>query len=351
MSESIARYEAEPAVVEQLIRGDVSSVPRESLLRYIFTFCERVGISPLAVPFSLMKTQRGMQLFANRNFYDAVASKYSVSRECVGEGFFEGTKLYYTRYRATTPDGRVTEDMALVDTTGLNGNDLANAIMKAHTKGRNRVTRAHLGFPFPDETEAETVPGASVVSIEEVPSASNGEPQQDEALPNPEPPRASREQIKRIHALAQRLGMDENTYRAFLEQRFGVRSSKSLTPEQAEELAREMAQLLREREQAQEQTPPSEAETPEVVVEQSQQPSPNASAESNVLVSPVDANHHLEQLGISADDVRAWRKAWVSTWGDGMAFNRIAVSATSREDFIRAMQQSGVRVSTAVGGV
>ena len=347
MSESIARYDAEPEVIEQLIRGDVSSVPREALLRYVFTFCERVGISPLAVPFSLMKTQQGMQLVANRNFYDAVASKYSVSRECVGEGFFEGTKLYFTRYRATTPDGRVTEDMALVDTAGLNGKDLANAIMKAHTKGRNRVTRAHLGFPFPDETEAETVPGASVVSIEEMPNGDNGEP----PAPEPEPPKANDQQIKRIHALAKKLGITEEAYRRLLAERFGCKSSKSLTEEQADELIRELAQLWREREQAQEQAPQSEAETPELVIEQSQAPSPNASAESNVLVSPVDANHHLEQLGISADDVRAWRKAWVSTWGDGMAFNRVAVSATSREDFIRAMQQSGVRVSTAVGGV
>jgi hypothetical protein len=336
MSEMPAKYEAEPAVVEQLIRGDVSSVPREALLRYVFTFCERVGISPLAVPFSLMKTQRGMQLVANRNFYDAVASKYTVSRECVGEGFFEGTKLYFTRYRATTPDGRVTEDMALVDTAGLNGNDLANAIMKAHTKGRNRVTRAHLGFPFPDETEAETVPGASVVSINEVPNGGNGEPPAAE----PEPPKAGVQQIKRIHVLAKKLGMDENAYRSFLEQRFGVRSSKSLTPEQAEELAREMAQLLREREQAQEQV-----QELEQVAEQ------NPDADSGKLVSPVDANEHLQQLGISKEDVRAWRKAWVQTWGDWQAFNRIAVSATSRDDFIRAMQQSGVRISISVGGV
>jgi hypothetical protein len=350
MSEMPAKFDADPAVIDQLIRGDVSSVPREALLRYIYTFCERVGVSPLAVPFSLMKTQRGMQLVANRNFYDAVASKYSVSRECVGEGFFEGTKLYFTRYRATTPDGRVTEDMALVDTAGLNGNDLANAIMKAHTKGRNRVTRAHLGFPFPDETEAETVPGASVVSIEDVPNGGNGEPQQHEALPKPEPPRASREQIKRIHALAQRLGMDENAYRAYLEQRFGVRSSKSLAPEQADGLARELAQLLREREQAQEKAQEAEAETLEVGVEQSDETAPNPNAAANELVNPVDANEHLEQLGISKEDVRAWRKAWVEAWGDGMAFNRIAVSATSREDFIRAMQQSGVRISTTVGG-
>jgi hypothetical protein len=325
-------------------------VPRDALLRYIYTFCERVGVSPLAVPFSLMKTQRGMQLVANRNFYDAVANKYCVSRECVSEGFFEGTKLYYTRYRATTPDGRVTEDMALVDTAGLNGNDLANAIMKCHTKGRNRVTRAHLGFPFPDETEAETVPGASVLSIEEVPNGGNGEPQQDEAVPKPEPPRASREHIKRIHALAQRLGMDENAYRALLEQRFGVRSSKSLTPEQADGLARELAQLLREREQAQGKAQEAEAETLEAGAEQSDEPAPNPHAGANELVNPVDANEHLEQLGISREDVRAWRKAWVETWGDGMAFNRIAVSATSREDFIRAMGQSGVRISTAVGG-
>jgi hypothetical protein len=347
MSETPVKYDAEPAVIEQLIRGDVSSVPREALLRYIFTFCERVGISPLAVPFSLMKTQRGMQLVANRNFYDAVASKYSVSRECVAEGFFEGTKLYFTRYRATTPDGRVTEDMALVDTAGLNGNDLANAIMKAHTKGRNRVTRAHLGFPFPDETEAETVPGASVVSIDEVPNGGNGEP----PAPEPEPLKADEQQIKRIHALAKKLGMTEEAYRRLLSERFGVRSSKSLTHDQAEELAREMAQLLREHEQAQEAHSETTQDVQPPDAEQTAPTAPNPKADANELISPVDANHHLEKLGISKEDVRAWRKAWVDTWGDGMAFNRIAVSANSREDFIRAMQQSGVRLSTSVGGV
>jgi len=347
MSEMPTKYDAEPAVIEQLIRGDVSNVPREALLRYIFTFCERVGISPLAVPFSLMKTQAGMRLVANRNFYDAVASKYSVSRECVGEGFFEGTKLYFTRYRATTPDGRVTEDMALVDTAGLNGNDLANAIMKAHTKGRNRATRAHLGFPFPDETEAETVAGATVVSIEEMPNGHDGEPQQEEAGPKLEPPRASREQIKRIHAVAHRLGMDENAYRAYLEQRFGVRSSKSLTAEQADELIQELSRLWREREQDPEQSQEAETQTLQLLVEQSHESARNHGAH----VSPVDANNHLEQLGISKEDVRAWRKAWVEAWGDGTAFNRIAISATSRDEFIQAMRHSGVRITNTLGGV
>jgi hypothetical protein len=342
MSEMPAKYDADPTVIDQLIRGDVSSIPREALLRYVFTFCERVGISPLAVPFSLMKTQRGMQLVANRNFYDAVASKYSVSRECVGEGFFEGTKLYFTRYRATTPDGRVTEDMALVDTAGLNGNDLANAIMKAHTKGRNRVTRAHLGFPFPDETEAETVPGASVVGIEQLPSGGNGEPLAAE----PEPPKATEQQITRIHMLAKKLGMNEEEYRQLLGEWFGCKSSKSLSQKQAAELIRLLADLWRERRKAKDE----QAETMELAGEQGQEPSPSPNADANALVSPVDANHHLEQLGISKEDVRAWRKAWVDTWGDGMAFNRIAVSATTREDFIRAMQQSGVRITSVVGG-
>jgi hypothetical protein len=88
----------------------------------------------------------------------------------------------------------------------------------------------------------------------------------------------------------------------------------------------------------------------EPTAEQSREPSPSPNADANALVSPVDANHHLEQLGISTQEVRAWRKAWVETWGDGMAFNRIAVSASSREDFVRAMQQSGVRITSVVGG-
>lgn len=62
--------------------------------------------------------------------------------------------------RATDPAGRSDEAIGAVSVAGLRGDALANAIMKAETKAKRRVTLSIVGLGWLDESEIETIPAA-----------------------------------------------------------------------------------------------------------------------------------------------------------------------------------------------
>jgi len=67
--------------------------------------------------------------------------------------------------KASTPDGRCTESMGAVSVIGLKGEALANALMKTETKAKRRSTLDLLGLGLLDETEVDTIPGATQAPI------------------------------------------------------------------------------------------------------------------------------------------------------------------------------------------
>jgi thioredoxin-like negative regulator of GroEL len=68
--------------------------------------------------------------------------------------------------RARTADGRQDEDMGVVNIDGLAGDAAANAILKAITKAKRRVTLSICGLGWLDETEADAIPGAQPLKAE-----------------------------------------------------------------------------------------------------------------------------------------------------------------------------------------
>src|SRR5260370_32382559 len=68
--------------------------------------------------------------------------------------------VYIVRARATMPDGRTDESLGAVSLAGLEGEALANALMKAETKAKRRVALSICGLGMLDETEVETLPSA-----------------------------------------------------------------------------------------------------------------------------------------------------------------------------------------------
>jgi hypothetical protein len=64
------------------------------------------------------------------------------------------------------PSDRTDESIGAVPLDGLNGVDRANAMMKAETKAKRRVTLAICGLSVLDETEVETVRGATVAQVD-----------------------------------------------------------------------------------------------------------------------------------------------------------------------------------------
>ena len=76
------------------------------------------------------------------------------SREQVGD-------TYLVIARATMPDGRTDESLGAVPIGNLKGDMFANALMKAETKAKRRVTLSICGLGMLDETELETIPTAA----------------------------------------------------------------------------------------------------------------------------------------------------------------------------------------------
>ena len=62
--------------------------------------------------------------------------------------------------RATAKDGRQTDEIGAVPIKGLQGENLANALMKAVTKAKRRAILSVCGLGLLDETEVDSIPGA-----------------------------------------------------------------------------------------------------------------------------------------------------------------------------------------------
>lgn len=81
------------------------------------------------------------------------------SREQIGD-------LFVVTARATITDtGRTDESIGAVNTLNLKGEALANAMMKAETKAKRRVTLSIAGLGWLDESEAGSVPDAQEARV------------------------------------------------------------------------------------------------------------------------------------------------------------------------------------------
>ena len=69
--------------------------------------------------------------------------------------------------KATTKEGRIDASTGAVAIESLKGEARANAMMKAETKAKRRVTLSICGLGLMDETEVETTEGARTVTVEQ----------------------------------------------------------------------------------------------------------------------------------------------------------------------------------------
>lgn len=181
------------AIEKVLIQGDLSQLTEPQRVSYYQRVCDSVGLNPLTKPFEYLLLGDGQQkklvLYATRSCTDQLRLLRAVSVEIVDRKLSHG--VYVVTARAKTPEGRVDEStgaVALERENGewktaqsgkrffagdgtwvpLKGDALANALMKAETKAKRRVTLSICGLAMMDETEIETVPSAQRVAAEVV---------------------------------------------------------------------------------------------------------------------------------------------------------------------------------------
>jgi hypothetical protein len=146
------------AIESVLIQGDLSKFSPEDRVRYYARVCESINLNPLTRPFEYIVLNGRLVLYAKRDCTDQLRRRDRVSIHVVSRETLKD--IYVVTARATTPDGRVDEEIGAVNTAGLKGDALANAMMKATTKAKRRVTLSICGLGWLDETEVETLPAA-----------------------------------------------------------------------------------------------------------------------------------------------------------------------------------------------
>jgi hypothetical protein len=145
----------DPALIERvIIHGDLRQLNPQQKVSYYNAVCESVGLNPLTQPFQYLVLSGREVLYARREATDQLRHLHNVSVAITARELMED--CYIVTARASLPDGRTDESIGAVPIATLKGEARANALMKAETKAKRRVTLAICGLGMLDETEVES---------------------------------------------------------------------------------------------------------------------------------------------------------------------------------------------------
>lgn len=139
-----------------LVAGDLSQLSPDQRISYYNKVCESLGLNPLTKPFEYIRMNNKLVLYAKRDCTDQLRKKQNVSIKIISREKLDDVFMVVAEAQLTT--GRVDSAIGAVNIKGLHGDNLANALMKAETKAKRRVTLSICGLGFLDETEVETIP-------------------------------------------------------------------------------------------------------------------------------------------------------------------------------------------------
>jgi len=170
-----------------VLGGDLSKLSSQERMLYYRELCASLKLNPLTQPFQYLNLSGRLVLYARKDATEQLRKQHGVS---------------ITKLEATTTDGVYVVTAYAKDSTGredvatgavaietLKGEGKANALLKAETKAKRRVTLSLCGLGMLDETEVETIPGAQVVPMADEPPLTEPETvdqEGDRLFPMPE---------------------------------------------------------------------------------------------------------------------------------------------------------------------
>lgn len=170
-----------------LVQGNLAALTPEQRLAFYKSTCESLNLNPLTQPFSYITLNGKLTLYARKDAADQLRSSRRVSLSIVSRESTEG--IYVVTARATMPDGRTDESIGALPLP-QDPAERANAIMKAETKAKRRVTLSICGLGMLDESELDTMPRSAYTVEAEVQTPRNPpwkRPPVKEIAPTPEP--------------------------------------------------------------------------------------------------------------------------------------------------------------------
>lgn len=183
-----------------VVGGDLAALSPQQRTQYYQAVCESLGLNPLTRPFEYIVLNNKLTMYARKDATDQLRDLKQISVQITGRERMGD--VYIVTARAKDANGRVDEStgaVPLVKEDGtwetarsgkryfkgngnwidLRGDDFANALMKAETKAKRRVTLSICGLGWSDETEVETIPNARPVVVDDA-----GEIDNNRAIPH-----------------------------------------------------------------------------------------------------------------------------------------------------------------------
>jgi len=158
---TLSKNTEQQAIIEQVVvMGDLAKLTLEQRNLYYKGVCESLGLNPLTRPFEYITLNGKLQLYARKDCTDQLRKLHGVSVRIADRSTLDD--LMVVTAEATDRTGRTDCSIGAVSVAGLRGEAKANALMKAETKARRRVTLALCGLGILDESEIESVPNARV---------------------------------------------------------------------------------------------------------------------------------------------------------------------------------------------
>lgn len=177
------------AIMERVVlAGDLAQLSAADRVQYYNRVCESLGLNPFTRPFEYITLNNKLTLYARRDAADQLRKIHQISVTIKARERMDD--LYVVTAHAQTPDGRTDESTGVVTLGRKSGDDLANALMKAETKAKRRVTLSIVGLGWLDETEVESIHDARPVTVNqdgEIVSGGNGaaEPTHEQSTHDP----------------------------------------------------------------------------------------------------------------------------------------------------------------------
>ena len=166
MTEAIVAKNTElsSAIEQVVIGGDLSALTAEQRVQYYKTVCESVGLNPYTRPFDYIRLNGKLTLYARKDATDQLRKINGVNIEDVN--IEDDGEWIIVTVKGFDNTGRKDVEVGAVNKKDMQGN-YGNALMKAVTKGKRRLTLSLCGMDWLDETEVETIPNAQPVIVDD----------------------------------------------------------------------------------------------------------------------------------------------------------------------------------------
>lgn len=154
-SAPVALYQSPPAEIMEkvLLTGDLTTLSPPQRLSYYESVCRSLGLNPLTKPFEYIVLNGKLTLYARKDCTEQLRRSYNISLTILKREVSDG--VISVTARAQMQNGRQDESVGSVAMPSGTGEARANAMMKAETKAKRRVTLSICGLGMFDESEME----------------------------------------------------------------------------------------------------------------------------------------------------------------------------------------------------